>query len=64
MSDWYRDGPSCMRRGPWLITKSFVQGVPRYTLTNDRRSYRWGTVTTIRVLGVYDSADDAKRDAR
>lgn len=64
MRKWERSGEWCLRSGPWRITKSIVEDRPKYALTHDSKTRRWGPVVTHRILGVFGSAQEAMEAAK
>lgn len=63
MNDWQKTTAYSLQSGPWRIAKTFVRGVARYTLTDERRTIEWCGVRVVAIAGIYDTADDAKRAA-
>lgn len=63
-SDWKRTSEYSLQSGPWRIAKTFVHGQPKYTLTDERKTRQWCGINIVRIVGIYDSADEAKAAAR
>ena len=64
MRKWERASEWCVLSGPWRIAKAIVDGAPRYTLTHDRKTIKWCSVVTHKVLGVFATAKEAMEAAK
>lgn len=61
--DWKQTSPYSLQAGPWRIAKTFVHGIARYTLTDERRTIGWCGVRIVKIIGIFDTADEARRAA-
>ena len=61
--EWRRTSDYSIQSGPWRIAKTFVHGVPKYTLTNERVTHEWCGFSIVKIVGIYDTADEAKAAA-
>ena len=61
--DWKQTSDYSLQAGPWRIAKTFVRGVARYTLTDERRTIEWCGVRIVKIIGIFDTADEARRAA-
>lgn len=60
---WTRRDAYTMQRGPWRVCETLTHGVPCYTLTHDAMTSVWCGVRTHKILGVFDTFEQAKSKA-